>query len=78
MLTNLETMREQNAVERMDEVLEEIPRVREDQGYSLVTPTSQIVGTGGDQCYQVSATQALPRKQGVSRVSMVRLRARLM
>jgi pyruvate carboxylase subunit B len=30
----------------MDEVLEEIPRVREDMGYPpLVTPTSQIVGT---------------------------------
>ncbi len=31
---------------RMDEVLKEIPRVREDMGYPpLVTPTSQIVGT---------------------------------
>lgn len=47
MLTNLENqLREQNASERLDEVLEEIPRVREDLGFiPLVTPTSQIVGT---------------------------------
>ncbi|MCW4567887.1 biotin/lipoyl-containing protein, partial [Klebsiella oxytoca] len=36
----------QNAAHRLDEVLEEIPRVREDLGFiPLVTPTSQIVGT---------------------------------
>jgi oxaloacetate decarboxylase (Na+ extruding) subunit alpha len=47
MLTNLENqLREQKATDRMDEVLEEIPRVRKDLGYiPLVTPTSQIVGT---------------------------------
>ena len=47
MLTNLENqLREQNAVERLDEVLDEIPRVREELGFiPLVTPTSQIVGT---------------------------------
>ena len=47
MLTNMENqLREQGAGDRMDEVLEEIPRVREDLGYiALVTPTSQIVGT---------------------------------
>jgi oxaloacetate decarboxylase alpha subunit len=47
MLTNMESqLREQNALDRMDEVLKEIPRVREDLGYiPLVTPTSQIVGT---------------------------------
>jgi oxaloacetate decarboxylase alpha subunit len=47
MLTNLENqLREQNADDRIDEVLEEIPRVREDLGMlPLVTPTSQIVGT---------------------------------
>jgi oxaloacetate decarboxylase alpha subunit len=47
MLTNLEQqLREQNATARLDEVLEEIPRVREDLGYiPLVTPTSQIVGS---------------------------------
>ena len=46
MLTNLESqLREQNAIDRLDEVLEEIPRVREDLGFiPLVTPTSQIVG----------------------------------
>ncbi|HLG21252.1 MAG TPA: sodium-extruding oxaloacetate decarboxylase subunit alpha [Candidatus Manganitrophaceae bacterium] len=37
---------QQNALDRMKEVLEEVPRVREDFGYPpLVTPTSQIVGT---------------------------------
>ena len=47
MLTNLENqLREQNASDRLDDVLEEIPRVRKDLGMlPLVTPTSQIVGT---------------------------------
>ncbi len=47
MLTNLEgQLKEQGAADRLDEVLEEIPRVREDLGFiPLVTPTSQIVGT---------------------------------
>jgi oxaloacetate decarboxylase (Na+ extruding) subunit alpha len=47
MLTNMESqLKEQGALERMDEVLKEIPRVREDLGFvPLVTPTSQIVGT---------------------------------
>ncbi len=47
MLTNLENqLREQNATDKLDDVLEEIPRVREDLGMiPLVTPTSQIVGT---------------------------------
>jgi oxaloacetate decarboxylase (Na+ extruding) subunit alpha len=47
MLTNMESqLKEQNAGHRIDEVLAEIPRVREDLGYiPLVTPTSQIVGT---------------------------------
>ena len=47
MLTNLENqLREQGASEKIDEVLEEIPRVRKDLGMiPLVTPTSQIVGT---------------------------------
>jgi len=47
MISNLANqLREQNALDRMNEVLEEIPSVREDLGYPpLVTPTSQIVGT---------------------------------
>ena len=47
MLTNLESqLREQNAQDRLDDVLAEIPRVREELGFiPLVTPTSQIVGT---------------------------------
>ena len=47
MLTNLESqLKEQNAGDKLDDVLEEIPRVREDLGMlPLVTPTSQIVGT---------------------------------
>ncbi|WP_010480233.1 pyruvate/oxaloacetate carboxyltransferase [Thermococcus zilligii] len=39
-------LREMKALDRLQEVLEEIPRVREDLGWPpLVTPTSQIVGT---------------------------------
>lgn len=47
MLTNLESqLKEQNAVDKFDEVIDEIPNVRSDLGYiPLVTPTSQIVGT---------------------------------
>lgn len=47
MLTNMENqLREQGASDKFDEVLKEIPRVREDLGFiPLVTPTSQIVGT---------------------------------
>jgi oxaloacetate decarboxylase alpha subunit len=47
MLTNMESqLRQQGAEDRLDEVLLEIPRVREDLGFiPLVTPTSQIVGT---------------------------------
>ncbi|NVK38734.1 MAG: sodium-extruding oxaloacetate decarboxylase subunit alpha [Gammaproteobacteria bacterium] len=47
MLTNMENqLREQGASDKFDEVLQEIPRVREDLGHiPLVTPTSQIVGT---------------------------------
>ncbi|MGM3387140.1 sodium-extruding oxaloacetate decarboxylase subunit alpha [Stutzerimonas stutzeri] len=47
MLTNMESqLKEQGALAKFDEVLAEIPRVREDLGFiPLVTPTSQIVGT---------------------------------
>ncbi len=47
MLTNLENqLREQNATDKLDLVLEEIPKVRKDLGMiPLVTPTSQIVGS---------------------------------
>jgi pyruvate carboxylase subunit B len=47
MMSNLANqLKEQNALDRINEVFDEIPRVREDLGYPpLVTPTSQIVGT---------------------------------
>lgn len=47
MISNLANqLKEQGAIDKMDAVLDEIPRVREDLGYPpLVTPTSQIVGT---------------------------------
>jgi len=47
MISNLSNqLKEQGALNRMDEVLAELPRVRADLGYPpLVTPTSQIVGT---------------------------------
>jgi len=47
MFSNLiSQLREQNALDRLKEVLEEVPRVRKELGYPpLVTPTSQLVGT---------------------------------
>jgi pyruvate carboxylase subunit B len=47
MISNLANqLKEQGAADKMDDVLEEITNVRKDFGYpSLVTPTSQIVGT---------------------------------
>jgi pyruvate carboxylase subunit B len=47
MISNLVSqLQDQNALEKMDDVFAEIPKVREDLGYPpLVTPTSQIVGT---------------------------------
>ena len=47
MLTNLENqLKAQDSIDKFDEVIQEIPKVREDLGFiPLVTPTSQIVGT---------------------------------
>ena len=47
MISNMESqLKEQNAIEKLGEVLKEVPRVRKDMGYPpLVTPTSQIVGS---------------------------------
>lgn len=47
MMSNLaHQLKEQGALDRIDEVFQEIPQVRKDLGYPpLVTPTSQIVGT---------------------------------
>lgn len=47
MISNLiSQLKQSNQAEKFEEVLEEVPRVREDLGYPpLVTPTSQIVGT---------------------------------
>ncbi len=47
MLTNLiSQLKEQNQLDKYNEVLKEVPRVRAELGYPpLVTPTSQIVGT---------------------------------
>lgn len=47
MLSNLVSqLQMQNALDKLDDVLKEVPRVREDLGFPpLVTPTSQIVGT---------------------------------
>ena len=66
MLTNLENqLREQNASDKLDEVLEEIPRVREDLGMiPLVTPTSQIVGTQAViNVLTANATRTSPRRR---------------
>ncbi|MDC0661437.1 sodium-extruding oxaloacetate decarboxylase subunit alpha [Marinobacter sp. SS21] len=57
MMSNLANqLKEQNALDRIRDVFEEIPRVREDLGFPpLVTPTSQIVGT--QAVYNVLAGQ---------------------
>ncbi len=46
MISNLRSqLAEQNALDRLDEVMDELPRTRADMGYPpLVTPTSQIIG----------------------------------
>lgn len=71
MLTNMENqLKEQNAADKFDAVLKEIPEVRKDLGFiPLVTPTSQIVGTqavlnvlSGERYKNISKeTQALLR-----------------
>jgi methylmalonyl-CoA carboxyltransferase 5S subunit len=47
MISNMESqLKQQNAADRLPEVMIEVPRVREDAGFPpLVTPSSQIVGT---------------------------------
>ncbi|MBT4258807.1 MAG: pyruvate carboxylase subunit B, partial [Nitrospina sp.] len=47
MISNMENqLKEQNALDKLEDVLLEVPRVRKDMGYPpLVTPTSQIVGS---------------------------------
>lgn len=47
MISNMESqLRQQGAADKLQQVLEEVPRVRADAGYPpLVTPSSQIVGT---------------------------------
>lgn len=47
MISNMENqLREQNALNKLNDVLLEVPKVRKDMGYPpLVTPTSQIVGS---------------------------------
>ena len=47
MISNMENqLKEQNAIDKLTDVLLEVPRVRKDMGYPpLVTPTSQIVGS---------------------------------
>ena len=72
MLTNMESqLKEQGAADKFDEVMKEIPRVREDLGFiPLVTPTSQIVGTqavmnvltGGDSSIAGRQTSPANRK----------------
>jgi oxaloacetate decarboxylase alpha subunit len=47
MISNfISQLAQQNALDKLNQVLEEVPRVRKDFGYPpLVTPSSQIVGT---------------------------------
>lgn len=62
MLSNFVTQLQQsNALHRLDEVYEEIPRVRKELGYPpLVTPTSQIVGVQAVQNVIVGRYKLVP------------------
>ena len=60
----LKQLKDAGKEDKLDEVLAEIPRVREDAGYPpLVTPTSQIVGTQGrvQRHFGASGTRWSPR-----------------
>ncbi len=65
MLSNLVSqLKEQNALDRYEDVLNEMPKVRKDMGYPpLVTPTSQIVGIQalmnvlGDERYKMVSNE---------------------
>jgi pyruvate carboxylase subunit B len=82
MISNLSNqLKEQDALSRMNEVLAEIPRVREDLGYPpLVTPTSQIVGTQavlnvitGERYKSITCGRATVQPTWESRFSLGRL-----
>ncbi|GAI61426.1 unnamed protein product, partial [marine sediment metagenome] len=64
MTTNLVAqLREANALDRIDEVYAEIPRIRKELGYlPLVTPTSQIVGVQAVQNVLVGRYKLIPRQ----------------
>jgi pyruvate carboxylase subunit B len=64
MISNLVTqLRESNALDRIDEVYKEIPRVRKELGYPpLVTPTSQIVGVQAVQNVLVGRYKLISRQ----------------
>jgi pyruvate carboxylase subunit B len=66
MISNLVTqLRQSNALDRLDEVYAEVPKVRKELGYPpLVTPTSQIVGVQAVQNvlagrYKLVSTQVM-------------------
>ena len=64
MISNLVSqLRESDALDRIDEVYEEIPRVRKELGYPpLVTPTSQIVGVQAVQNVLVGRYKLVSRQ----------------
>ncbi len=64
MISNLTSqMREAGVLDRLDEVYEEIPRVRKELGYPpLVTPTSQIVGVQAIQNVLVGRYKLVSRQ----------------
>ena len=64
MISNLVAqLKESNALDRIDEVYEEVPRVRKELGYPpLVTPTSQIVGVQAVQNVLVGRYKLVSRQ----------------
>lgn len=65
MLSNLVAqLKAQNAIDKLDQVLEETPRVRADLGYPpLVTPLSQMVGVPGDRERSAGRTVQVDRQE---------------
>ena len=62
MISNLVTqLRQANALDKLDQVYEEVPKVRKELGYPpLVTPTSQIVGVQAVQNVIVGRYKLIP------------------
>ena len=78
MLSNLVAqLKAQNAIDRLDEVLAETPRVRADMGYPpLVTPLSQMVGVRSTFSSAAVTSRSARRSRATSAANTARHRAK--